>query len=64
MKDDLNKLVNRPPAEVRLGEPAIPLAMRTKTGLEREAAANVEGEEVEVQSTDGVFTFVVRVIKA
>lgn len=64
MQDDINALVRKPAADVRLDPVQTPDAIRSKTGLERRQAGLVESEEVEVQSTDGVFTFIVRVIKA
>lgn len=64
MQDDLNRLISKAPPEISLGAPATPGAIRTKTGLERKQDSTVAGEEVTVQSTDGLFTFTVRVIKA
>jgi hypothetical protein len=64
MKADLNRLVEKPKPEIKLGAPATPEAMRAKTGLEREQTGKGgESEEVTAQSTDGLFTFVVRVVK-
>jgi len=63
---DLNKLVWRPLPENRLDPVINPDAIRAKTGLERKQAAEASGigsEEVTAVSTDGLFTFVVRVVK-
>jgi hypothetical protein len=63
MQDDFNRLVKKPPAEVSLKAAAAPVAIRAKTGLERKQAGTVQSEEVTAQSTDGLFTFIVRVVK-
>jgi hypothetical protein len=63
MQDDLNRLVKKPPAEVSLKAAGTPAAIRAKTGLERKQAGTVQSEEVTAQSTDGLFTFIVRVVK-
>lgn len=65
MKSDLNRLVEKPRPEIKLDVPATPTAIRAKTGLERQQTGKFgESEEVTAQSTDGLFTFVVRVVKA
>jgi hypothetical protein len=67
IKDDLNRLIKPPLACNRLGEAETPDAIRTKTGLERKQAGNandIRSEEVTVESSDGLFTFIVRVVKA
>lgn len=64
MQDDLNRLIKRPPPEIRLDVAKSPPAIREQTGLERQQTGVISGEEVTVQSTDGLFTFVVRVVKA
>lgn len=64
MKADLNRLIDKPPAEKRLDAAATPKPIRTQTGLERKQAGEVSSEEVTAISTDGLFTFVVRVVKA
>ena len=63
MKTDLNRLVNPPPADKRLAAAVKPAAIRAQTGIERRAAGDVDSSEVTVQSTDGLFTFTVRVVK-
>lgn len=62
-QDDINRLVSRPPESPRLEGAITPAAIRTKTGLERRQAGSVNSEEVTVESTDGLFTFTVRVVK-
>jgi len=65
MKADLNRLVEKPRPEIKLDAAPTPPAIRAKTGLERQATGKFgESEEVTAQSTDGLFTFVVRVVKA
>lgn len=63
MKDDINRLVQRPLPENRLGAATTPTAIRARTGLERKQVGDVNSEEVTVESTDGLFTFTVRVVK-
>lgn len=63
MQDDLNRLVTPPPPEKRLAAPPEPAAIRTKTGLEPKKASKVDSEELTTQSSDGLFTFIVRVVK-
>ena len=62
MQDDLNRLVVKPPAEKRLPDSVTPPAIRSKTGLEREAGSNINTKAAEVQSTDGLFIFDVTLI--
>ncbi len=65
IKDDIARLVGRPPAEKRLDAVTPPPAMPAKTGLERKIRAggvDLNIEEVTVTSTDGLFTFVVNVL--
>jgi len=62
MQDDLNRLVKKPPADKRLPGAVAPPAIRQQTGLERRQAGEVDGREVTVESTDGLFTFTVRVV--
>lgn len=64
MKDDINRLVARQPADKRLDAAGTPDAIRTGTGLERQKIGKVNSEEVTVESSDGLFTFIVRVVKA
>ena len=58
--------MRRPLPENRLDPVANPDAIRAKTGLERKMAAgaanSVNSQEVTVTSTDGLFTFTVRVL--
>jgi len=61
---DINRLVDPPPADKRLNPAVAPAAIRDKTGLERKQAGDVNSEEVTVESSDGLFTFIVRVVKA
>ena len=63
-KEDINRLVGKPKPEIKLGEAATPAAIREKTGLERQQTGKVNSEEVTAESTDGLFTFTVRVVKA
>lgn len=64
--DDLTRLVKPPPAAPRLKTAAQPVAIRAQTGLEKMARArgDIQTEEVTAISTDGIFTFVVRVALA
>jgi len=62
-KDDINRLVQRPRAEKRLPGASTPAAIRGKTGLERKTRGDVNSEEIHAVSTDGLFSFTVRVIK-
>lgn len=64
MQDDITRLVKPAPAAKRLPVAAAPAAIREQTGLERRVAGSVSSEEVTVQSTDGLFSFTVRVVKA
>jgi len=63
LPDDINRLVKPPPAEKRLPAAVAPAAIRSKTGLERKQAGEVASQEVTVESTDGLFSFTVRVVK-
>lgn len=62
----VNLLVDKPPAPKKIEPPKKPPAIRSKTGLERRQAAGSgaydASEEVTVESTDGLFTFTVRVV--
>lgn len=62
MQDDINRLVARPAPEIRLDPADTPAAIREKTGLEARRAGLVNSNEVTVKSTDGLFTFTVRVV--
>ena len=64
MRDDLTRLIKKPPTENRLPAPDTPPPIRDKTGLERRQAGDVSSTEVVVKSTDGLFQFTVRVVKA
>jgi hypothetical protein len=64
MKEDINRLVDKPLPEIKLDNAAVPDAIRAQTGLERQQTGKVNSEEVTVESTDGLFTFTVRVVKA
>lgn len=61
---DLNRIVEKQPDETGLPAAKVPPAIRDKTGLERKQAGSFTTEEITVQSTDGLFTFKVLVIKA
>lgn len=61
-RDQLSRLVNKAPADKRLDPAVAPAAIRAKTGLERRSAGDVQSSEVTVQSTDGLFSFTVRVV--
>lgn len=62
-KDDINRLVKPPLPEISLNPPKTPAAIRAKTGLERKGTGDVNGTEVTAKSTDGLFTFIVTVVK-
>lgn len=64
IKDDITRLVAKPPVDKRLDTAILPAAIREKTGLERQKVGKVNSEEVTVESSDGLFTFIVRVVKA
>lgn len=64
MKNDINRLVLNEPASPGLDAPVNPPAIREKTGLEREQTGKIKTEEITVTSTDGLFTFIVRVAKS
>ncbi len=63
LKDDIARLAPRQTADKRLANKGNPQALREKTGLERTQTGKVQTEQVTAQSTDGLFTFVVNVIK-
>jgi len=63
MLDELNRLVAPPPAENRLPNAETPAPIRTRTGLERRTAGDINSADVTAQSTDGLFLFTVRVVK-
>jgi len=63
LKDDVARLVPPPPAEKRLPAAVAPNSIRAQTGLERKQAGTIRSEEITVESTDGLFTFTVRVAK-
>lgn len=60
---DIARLVPQALPEPRLDGARSPAAIRSRTGLERKRAGSVESTEVTVESTDGLFTFSVRVVK-
>jgi hypothetical protein len=64
MKADLNRLVDKPLPEITLGAAGDPPAIRSKTAIERKQVGTVASNEVTVESTDGLFTFTVRIVKA
>ncbi len=64
MKDEINRLIARPPADKRLSDAGTPEAIRDGIGLERQKMSKVASDEVTVESSDGLFTFIVRVVKA
>lgn len=64
IKDDIHRLAPAQKPDKRLNAASTPNAIREKTGLERQQTGTVKGEEVTAQSTDGLFTFVVRVVKS
>lgn len=61
--DEITRLVKPAPADKRLDAAGIPDAMRDKTGLTRRQAGIFTTEEVTAQTTDGLFTFTVIVVK-
>jgi hypothetical protein len=63
MQDDLTRLIKKPPVENRLDPAKTPLAIRSKIGLERKVAGDVQTEEKTLVSSDGLFTFTVNVLK-
>lgn len=63
VKDDIGRLTPRQKPDNRLKPATLPAAIREQVGLERQQTGKVKGEEVTAQSTDGLFTFVVRVVK-
>ena len=60
---EIARLMPLPLPEARLDGARSPAAIRARTGLERKRAGSVESAEVTVESTDGLFTFTVRVVK-
>lgn len=62
--DDITRLARQEPARQRLRNAVDPRAIRDQTGLQlrARASASAEGDEVVAKSTDGIFTFVVRVL--
>ncbi len=65
VKDDIARLTPAPDKTQRLASAATPSAIRAKTGLERKQAGKASaGQEVTVQSTDGLFVFTVQVVKS
>ena len=63
MKPEITRLTDRPAPERKLDDAVLPLAIRSKTGLAERKAGDVDTEEVTARSTDGLFTFVVTVLK-
>lgn len=59
----IHLLQAKPAPEIRLDAARTPAPIRAKIGLEREQSGKVKSEQVTVQSSDGLFTFVVRVVK-
>jgi hypothetical protein len=66
LQDDVTRLVRLPPEQRRLDDAISPTAIRPQTGLEKmsRGSGEVTTEEVTAISTDGLFTFVVRVAVA
>lgn len=63
LKDDLARLASRPAVDNRLTAAGTPPAKRAQTGIERKQTGKVAGDTVTAQSTDGLLTFVVTVVK-
>lgn len=63
LKDDIARLVPKPVVDKRLAAAGTPAAKRAQTGLERKQTGKVAGDTVTAQSTDGLLTFVVTVVK-
>lgn len=65
IKDDLVRLQDETAGGKRLDEANLPAAMRAKTGLHPRIAQrpDLASAEITVESTDGLFTFIVRVVK-
>ncbi len=67
LHDDIARLTPANPANNRLNDAVPPRAIREGTGLQlraRAGGAETNSEEITVQSTDGLFTFMVRVLKS
>ena len=62
-KADINRLVDKPKVEPRLDAARTPTAIRSQVGLERRGAGELNSEEITVESSDGLFTFIVLVAK-
>jgi hypothetical protein len=63
MQDDLTRLVKPAPAAKRLPAATTPRALRAQTGLEPRRSGDVNTAVVTVESTDGLFSFTVTVLK-
>ncbi len=63
MKDQINRLVDKPLPDLALDAASAPPAIREKTGLEPRRAADINSNEITVESSDGLFTFIVMVVK-
>lgn len=65
LADDITRLARQEPARNRLRPAVEPRSIREATGLQlrARASANAQGDEVVAQSTDGIFTFVVKVVR-
>lgn len=61
--DDINRLVRPTPPANKLAEAQSPDAIRAQTGFEPKSAGKVDGTQVTVKSTDGLFTFTVTIAK-
>jgi hypothetical protein len=62
IRDDLNRLIKPKPPEKKLVTASNPSPIRSQTGLERKQVGSNDSEVVTVISTDGLFTFTVRVL--
>lgn len=63
MKSEINRLVDPPPPDNSIGPAEMPKAIRAKTNLAARQAGLYETEIKTVESTDGLFTFTVQVLK-
>lgn len=60
---DLGKLVQPQGGNTGLDPAGQRPALPARTGLEAEKGGKVQGREISVKSTDGLFLFTVRVVK-
>lgn len=61
--DDINRLVRPASPDKQLDAAATPDAIRAKTATTPKNAGKVDGAQVTVKSTDGLFSFTVTIAK-